>query len=190
MKKIVMKSAQEQLGSANLEAKTVGGLFKSFFGKVLQWMAMTRFPIGAKNRCRLERWRGVKIGKHVFLGGGNILDRVRPDLITIEDEVSLAGGVYILTHSNPTRPLRELLGPSSHIVKPVHIKQGAWIAINVVILPGVTIGENSIVATGSVVNRDVPPYTIVAGNPARVVKRINRPGEQEENPAEENKTEE
>lgn len=174
-----MKSAQEQLGSANLEAKTVGGLFRSFFGKVLQWMAMTRFPIGAKNRCRLERLRGVKIGKHVFLGGGNILDRVRPDLITIEDEVSLAGGVYILTHSNPTRPLREILGPSSHIIKPVHIKRGAWIAINVVILPGVTIGENAIVATGSVVNRDVPPHTIVAGNPARVIKRIAAPGEEE-----------
>ncbi len=181
-----MKTAQEQLGSANLEAKTVGGLFKSFFGKVLQWMAMTRFPIGAKNRCRLERWRGVKIGKQVFLGGGNILDRVRPDLITIEDEVSLAGGVYILTHSNPTRPLREILGPSSHVVKPVHIKRGAWIAINVVILPGVTIGENSIVATGSVVNRDIPPYTIAAGNPARVIKRIPRPGEEEQTQEEAN----
>lgn len=172
MKKAIMDLAQEQLGSANLEAKSLSGLIKSFFGKILQWMAMTRFPIGGKNRCRLERLRGVKIGKHVFMGGGNILDRVRPDLITIEDYVSLAGGVYILTHSNPTTPLREVLGEASHITAPVHIKRGAWIAINVVILPGVTIGENSIVATGSVVNKDVPPYTIVAGSPARTVKKI------------------
>ncbi|RCR67609.1 acyltransferase [Larkinella punicea] len=172
MEKKIMAFAQDQLGSANLEAKTVGGLFKSFFGKVLQWMAMTRFPIGAKNRCRLERLRGVKIGKHVFLGGGNILDRVRPDLITIEDDVSLAGGVYILTHSNPTAPLRAILGESSHVVKPVHIKKGAWIAINVVILPGVTIGENSIVSAGSVVRKNVPPYTIVGGTPAVVLKTI------------------
>ncbi|MFM7728433.1 MAG: hypothetical protein ACKO7B_17175, partial [Flavobacteriales bacterium] len=91
MKKVTMSMAQEQLGSANLEAKGLGGLVKSYFGKVVQWMAMTRFPIGAKNRCRLERMRGVNIGRHVFLGGGNILDRVRPDLITIEDYVSLAG---------------------------------------------------------------------------------------------------
>ena len=70
-------------------------------------MAMTRLPIGGKIRCRLEKLRGVKMGKHIFMGGGNILDRVRPDLITIEDYVSIAGGVYILTHSNPTTPLRK-----------------------------------------------------------------------------------
>ncbi|MBI4649234.1 MAG: acyltransferase [Bacteroidia bacterium] len=174
MKKKIMNLAQEQLGSAQLEAKSVGGLIKSFFGKILQWMAMTRFPIGGKMRCRLERLRGAKIGKHVFLGGGNILDRVKPDLITIEDYVSLAGGVYILTHSNPTTPLREILGESSHVVAPVHIKRGAWVAINVVILPGVTIGENSIVAAGSVVTKDVPPYTIVGGSPAKVIKTIPR----------------
>jgi len=169
-----MKVAQEQLGSANLEAKNVRGLISSFIGKVLQWMAMTRFPIGGKMRGRLERLRGVNIGDHVFLGGGNVIDRVRPDLVTIEDYVSLAGGVYILTHSNPTTPLREILGESYHLIAPVHIKRGAWIAINVVILPGVTIGECAIVATGSVVNKDVPPYTIVAGSPARVVKKINQ----------------
>ena len=172
MKKQILNMAQEQLGSANLEAESIGGLFKSFFGKIIQWMAMTHFPIGGKMRCRLERLRGVKIGKHVFMGGGNILDRVKPELITIEDYVSLAGGVYILTHSNPTTPLREILGESSHVVAPVHIKRGAWVAINVVILPGVTIGENSIVATGSVVTKDVPPYTVVAGSPARVVKKV------------------
>jgi acetyltransferase-like isoleucine patch superfamily enzyme len=172
MKKMIMSIAQEQLGSANLEAKGLGGLVKSYFGKVIQWLAMTRFPIGAKNRCRLERMRGVRIGKQVFLGGGNILDRVRPDLITIEDYVSLAGGVYILTHSNPTAPLREILGEAAHITAPVKIGRGAWIAINVVILPGVTIGENSIVAAGSVVTKDVPPYTVVGGSPARELKKI------------------
>ncbi len=170
----MMKMAQEQMGTGNLESKNVGGLFKSFFGKVIQWMAMTRFPIGAKNRCRLERLRGVNIGKHVFLGGGNILDRVCPGLITIGDEVSLAGGVNILTHSNPTGPLREILGESYHVLAPVHIKRGAWIALNVVILPGVTIGENSIVATGAVVMKDVPSYTMVGGTPAKFIKEIPR----------------
>ena len=174
MKKIILNIAQEQLGSAHLEAKSPSELIKSFLGKVLQWMAMTRFPIGAKMRCRLERLRGVKIGKQVFLGGGNVLDRTRPDLITIEDYVSLAGGVIILTHSNPTTPLREILGPESHQVAPVHIQKGAWLAVNVVILPGVTIGENSIVATGSVVTKDVPPYTLVGGTPARFIKKIEK----------------
>lgn len=173
MGNILMNMAQEQLGSANLEAKGVRGLLKSFLGKIIQWIAMTYFPIGAKNRCRLERLRGVKIGKHVFIGGGNVLDRVRPDLITIEDYVSLAGGVKILTHSNPTTPLREILGEEYHTLAPVHIKRGAWIALNVVILPGVTIGENSIVATNSVVMKDVPPFSIVGGTPAKVLREIS-----------------
>ena len=174
MGNIFLKAAQSQLGSAHLEAETIGQLIKSFFRKLIQPLAMTRLPIGSSNRCRLERLRGVKVGKNVFLGGGNILDRAKPELITIEDYVSLAGGVYILTHSNPTTPLREILGESSKVVKPVYIKRGAWIAINVVILPGVTIGENSIVATGSVVMKDVPPYTIVGGAPAKVLKTIEK----------------
>lgn len=170
-----MNTAQRQLGTANLEAKGLRGLAKSFVGKILQWMAMTRFPIGSKIRCTLERWRGVHIGKNVFLGGGNVLDRVRPDLITIEDNVSVSGGVYILTHSNPPEPLRYILGPSSHVVAPVHIKKGAWIAINVVILPGVTIGENAIVSAGSVVVKDVADNTMVGVMPARFMKEIKQP---------------
>lgn len=173
MRKKIIEKAQDQMGTANLEANNLSELFKSFFGKMIQWIAMTRFPIGSKNRCRLEKLRGVKIGKKVFLGGGNILDRVRPDLITIEDHVSISGGVNILTHSNPTAPLREILGESHHIIAPVHIKRGAWIAINVVILPGVTIGENSIVSAGSVVMKDVAPNTIVGVAPARFLKAIN-----------------
>lgn len=173
MKKAIMKIAQNQMGSAHLEADSPKRLIRSFFNKVLQVCASTSLPIGAKNRCRLERLRGVKIGKHVFLAGGNILDRVRPDLITIEDYVSLAGNVTILTHSNPTTPLREILGPKSAIISPVIIKRGAWVTINCVILPGVTIGECAIVATGSVVTKDVPPYCLVGGSPAKLLKNFD-----------------
>jgi acetyltransferase-like isoleucine patch superfamily enzyme len=172
MKNNLLKIAQNQLGTAHLEAESSGGLIRSFIGKLIQVVAMTRLPVGSKFRCSMERLRGVKIGNHVFLGGGNILDRARPDLITIEDYVSLAGGIYILTHSNPTEPLRDILGDSAKKVAPVVIKRGAWIAVNVVILPGVTIGENAIVATGSVVMKDVPPMTIVAGAPAKEIKKI------------------
>ncbi len=172
MRKKILDTAQNQLGTAHLESTGLRGLIRSFLGKICQWMAMTRFPIGSKTRCRLERLRGVKIGKNVFLGGGNVLDRVRPDLITIEDHVSISGNVYILTHSNPTEPLRKIMGPESHVIEPVHIKRGAWIAVNVVILPGVTIGENAIVAAGSVVMKDVADNTMVGVMPARFLKQI------------------
>ena len=167
-----MKYAQNQMGSANLESRNTKELFKSFFSKILQVIAMTRLPVGSRFRCRIERLRGANIGKNVFIGGGNVLDRVRPDLITIEDNVSLSGGINILTHSNPTQTLREILGPESQKIAPVVIKQGAWIALNVIIMPGVTIGENSIVSAGSVVVNDVKPNTIVGILPARFMKEI------------------
>lgn len=59
------------------------------------------------------------------------------------------------------------------ICKPIHIKENAWIGARATILPGITIGENSVVAGGSVVTKDVEPNVIVGGNPAKVLKRIN-----------------
>lgn len=56
--------------------------------------------------------------------------------------------------------------------KPVHIGKNVWIGSNSTVLPGITIGENAVVGAGSVVTKDVPPMTVVAGNPARIIKEI------------------
>ena len=72
MKNKILKIAQNQMGSAHLEVGASRGLFKSFLSKWLQVIAMTRLPLGSKFRCSVERMRGVKIGKHVFLGVVNI----------------------------------------------------------------------------------------------------------------------
>lgn len=166
---------QKLQGTAKFEHNTIFDVFKGILGRILQAIAMSYFPIPASVRVSLQRLKGVKIGKHVFLGPGCYLDPTRPDLLEIEDYVSLAGRVTILTHSDPTEPLREILGPSSQVFKKVVIKRGAWIAVNCVILPGVTVGENSIVAAGAVVNRDVPPYVVAGGVPAKVIKEISPP---------------
>ena len=55
----------------------------------------------------------------------------------------------------------------------VVIKRGAWLGVNCVIFPGVTIGKNSVVAAGSIVKKDVPDYTVVAGAPAKIIRKIN-----------------
>lgn len=172
MDNIFMKFAQYHMGTGHLEASNLTELIKIFFSKMLQPIASTRFPVGSKFRACLERIRGVKVGNHVFLGGGCVLDRAKPHLITIEDYVSLAGNVMILTHSNPTEPLREILGDEGTKIAPVHIKRGAWVSVNCVVLPGVTIGENAIVAAGAVVTKDVAPETIVGGVPAKFIKKI------------------
>ncbi|MDY6931390.1 MAG: acyltransferase [Halobacteriota archaeon] len=166
--------AQKQMGTAHLEERNLKDIIKGIVGRIIQWCAMTRLPVTSRVRTALQRFRGVNIEKNVFMGGSCFLDPVRPDLITIEEWVSLAGNVTILTHSNPTMPLRDILPNQGTTIAPVVVKRGAWIAVNCVILPGVTIGENSIVAAGAIVTKDVPPYTIVAGVPAKEIKKIER----------------
>jgi acetyltransferase-like isoleucine patch superfamily enzyme len=58
------------------------------------------------------------------------------------------------------------------LLKPIVVKRNAWIGAAATILPGVTIGENSVVAAGAVVNKDVPPNTVVAGVPAKIVRQL------------------
>ena len=120
-------------------------------------------------RITLHRWRGVKIGKQVHIGPKVTIDDVYPNFVFIEDGVSLAGQIFILTHNKPLEYHKHL---SEAFLGPVIIKKNAWIAIGVIILPGVTIGEGAIVASGAVVTRDVPPNTMVGGVPARILKEF------------------
>ncbi len=160
--------AQRMNGTAVFEARTLGAMLHGIWGRLLQWVAMSFLPIPSAVRVSLQRARGVKIGKNVFLGPGCWIDNTRPDLVEIEDEVSLAGRVTVLTHASPPAPLRAILGPESRSFKKVTIKRGAWVTVNCTILPGVTIGENAIIAAGSVVNHDIPANVVAAGVPARL----------------------
>jgi len=109
-------------------------------------------------RIKLHRWRGVTIGENVLIGLKVTLDNSFPEYIYIEDDVSLAGENYILTHSNPYAHFQ---GRLDSYVAPVIIKKGAWVTIRVTVLPGVTIGENAIIGAGVVVYRDVPDGAII-----------------------------
>lgn len=120
-------------------------------------------------RVTLHRWRGVKIGEKVHIGPMVTIDDVYPNFVVLEDGVSLAGQIFILTHNKPMDYHKHLV---EAFLGPVIIKKNAWVAISVVILPGVTIGEGAIVASGSVVTKDVPPNTLVGGAPAKVIKEF------------------
>jgi len=123
-------------------------------------------------RVALQRVRGVKIGKNVYLGFNVYIDHLHPDLVTIEDQVTIGHRSMVYTHSNAgwNVEMKEKYFPS--YVAPVTMKRGAWVTTGCTILAGVTIGEVSVVGAGSVVRRDVPPYTLVAGNPARVIRKL------------------
>lgn len=111
--------------------------------------------------------RHLRIGKNVFINTACVFTDLGG--ITLEDNVLLAPRVNIITVNHPTAPKTR----RGVIVKPVIIKQNAWIGAGATILPGVTVGENAIVAAGSVVTKDVPENTIVAGVPAKIIKMID-----------------
>lgn len=112
--------------------------------------------------------KNTEIGKNVFIN----FDCVFLDLggITIEDGVLIAPKVSLLSEGHPIDPENR----SSLMVAHIHIKKNAWIGANATILPGVTIGENAVVAAGAVVSKDVPDNTIVGGIPAKIIKSIEQ----------------
>lgn len=107
----------------------------------------------------------ISIGKNVFIMDGILL--MGSGGITIEDNVQLAANVQILSNNHDLRD-REVI-----TLAPVKLCKGAWIGAGATILPGVTIGENAVVGAASVVTRDVAPNTIVAGNPAKVLRTFD-----------------
>ncbi len=121
----------------------------------------------------LHKIRGVRISHphRVRIAANVLIDSLYPELVEIEDDVFLTRGVVIVAHMTPTPFLRKLVGGTEF--KKVHVGRGAYIGVNAIILPGVTVGEGCIVGAGSVVTKDVPPYSVAAGNPARVIRKVN-----------------
>ena len=122
---------------------------------------------------KMQRIRGVKIGKNCHINPYVLIDLMYPHLITIENNVSIGTYSMIFAHNNPTANLFLKKNGYPRITKPILIKEGAVINPGSIIMAGVTIGKNSIVAVGSIVSKDVPDYVVVAGNPARVIKKID-----------------
>lgn len=108
----------------------------------------------------------TRIGKNVFINHNCTFLDIGG--ITIEDDVLIGPKVSLITEGHPLNPAER----KTLLVKPVVIKRNAWIGAGATILPGVTVGENSVVAAGAVVSKDVPANTVVAGVPARIIKAI------------------
>ncbi|RYU93612.1 sugar O-acetyltransferase [Emticicia agri] len=110
--------------------------------------------------------RNISLGKNVFINHAcSFLDMGG---ITIEDDVMLGPRVNLTSENHPLNPADR----TTVLPAPIHIKQNAWIGAGATILPGVTVGENAVVAAGALVNRNVPANTVVAGVPAKVIKQL------------------
>lgn len=111
----------------------------------------------------------IIFGDRVYIG--NHFTVLCADDIVVEDDVLIASYVMITSENHGISPEDKLsYGKQSLNTRPVRICKGVWIGEKVSILPGVTIGEKSIIGTGSVVTKDIPAYSIAVGAPAKVIK--------------------
>lgn len=109
--------------------------------------------------------RNIHIGKNVFINSGcHFQDQGG---IFIGDHVLIGHNVVLATINHSLDPFDR-----HNIYKPIHIENRVWIGSNAVITQGVTIGEGAVVAAGAVVNRNVAPYTVVGGVPAKLIKKV------------------
>ena len=106
----------------------------------------------------------LTLGENVFINHG--FTCMASGGVTIEDGVMIGPEAAVITANHDFKDLLILQ------FKPVTIKKGAWIGARAVILPGVTVGEGAVVASGAVVTKNVAPRTIVGGNPARFIKNV------------------
>ena len=118
---------------------------------------------------RNKYYTNLFVGNEGYFGRELFLDL--EDVVTIEDNVTISHRVMILTHTDAgSSPLSSGIITASHA--PVIIRNGAYIGAGVIILQGVEIGESAAVGAGSLVRENVPPHAIVAGVPARIVRRL------------------
>jgi acetyltransferase-like isoleucine patch superfamily enzyme len=116
----------------------------------------------------VEIQKGARIGKRVKISSHTFIC----EGVTIEDEVFVGHGVMFINDKYPrsTTDAGQLQTEADWTCTPTLIKRGASLGSNATILCGVTVGENAIVGAGSVVTRDIPAGTVVAGNPARIIR--------------------
>lgn len=135
-----------------------------------------RFFFRAKIGRRVVYYPGIWIFTGRNFSVGDDVDFAKGVLVTTDGGVTIGNRVLIgyatqiLSSNHRVPPLPEKIFGAGHAKNPVTIADDVWIGANCIILPGVTIGEGSIVAAGSVVTRDVPAFTYVGGIPAKVIK--------------------
>ena len=109
----------------------------------------------------------INVGRNVFINQNCTFYDLGG--IDIADDVMIGPNVSIITSGHPIEPSSRR---DSVIAKPIAIERNVWIAAGATIIGGVTVGENSVIAAGSVVTKDVPPNTFAGGNPAKVIRSI------------------
>lgn len=117
----------------------------------------------------------ISIGKRVVIRPPSILEAYLggdKGFIYIEDDVLLGPGVVIIVNNHRyDQKVIPIIDQGFDKIRDIRLKKGCWIGANAIILSGVTVGEHAVVGAGSVVTKDVPPFSVVVGSPARIIKK-------------------
>lgn len=143
------------------DADEVRALFSELIGKRVDDSFLLIPPF--YTACGVD----ITVGRNVFVNQNCTFYDLGG--LDIADDVMIGPNVSIITTGHPLDPSERR---AAVIAKPVVIERNVWIAAGAIIIGGVTVGENSVVAAGAVVTKDVPPNTLVGGNPARIIRLI------------------
>ena len=144
-------------------------LIKAAYRRYTMMFGMWILPFSFM-RVIILRVCGVKVGRGCYIGFNVACDTNYPELIKIGNNVTISHNCILITHTQT--PCRSWLGSLYKIQAPIEIGNGAWIGANAILLPGVNVAENSMVAAGSVVTKSTDKYSLWAGNPCRRIKSL------------------
>lgn len=179
LRKLGFNYSEEEYGQVSfwrVIKQFFGNIYRKRLEKMMDWPILEPF-CPRKLRPWLLRRMGCHVGKNVFVGDYVRVDKNHADLIYIDDYAHLTAGCRLLCHQRDLSSYHvgDNAADCGYRLGEIHIGKGVMIGMESMIMPGVTIGDGAIVGAMSLVTKDIPPYTIATGHPARVVKAIAEP---------------
>ena len=158
------------MGTIKMSENTRNKPIRAFMNKILQAIA-SEIPLPPSQRVWLQKKRGVKIGKNVFIGSGVLIDEAYPEKVVIENNATVIARTIILAHAIYPSHFAKII---NNKIAETKIGEGAYLGAGVIVMPGVKVGKYSIVGAGSIVTHDIPEYSKAVGVPARVIGAIDK----------------
>ncbi len=168
--------SEEEYGNVSL-SKVIGKFFRNIKLKMLEKMldsALLEPFEPRKLRAYFIRKMGCHVGKDVFFGDYVRMDTSYADMIYIGDYTHITSGCRLLCHQRDLSNyyVGDNAAECGYRLGEIHIGKGVMVGMETMIMPGVTIGDGAIIGARSMVTKDIPPYCIAVGSPAKVIKQI------------------